>query len=155
MVLGRIYEVQDDIASVTSAAALLAVTLPADLVVEIIAAKITDVDNDVTEQFACSVRQATGTAAGGASVTPAPFVTGDTAASVTCLSASGAAITGLTITGREFGRYAAPLLVGWHWNPIDGDGSVFSPSAIIVVQTVAAITTSTIHVYLKFREIGG
>lgn len=155
MTLGRLYTIEDNVASVTSGAALLAGTLPSDLCVEVIEAHITDVDNDTSEQFEGSLQQATGTAAGGASVTPAVHITTDTATSVTFLSASGAAITGLTITGRDFGRQSQPLIVGWHYTPIDGTGPIFSPSAIMVVQTTTSITSSTLSVRLVYKEIGG
>jgi len=155
MTAGRIYEVEDSIATVTSAAILLALTLPADICVEVLEASITIEDVDTSEQFSAALDRATGTAAGGAAVVALPLNTGDVATSVTELSASGAAITGLTAQNELFGSRAQPSVVGWHYKPAGDEARVFSPSQVIILRTLSTIASSTVRVYMKFKEIGG
>ena len=152
--IGRLYEVEDSIATVTSAAILLALTVPADMVVQIVEASVT-VDLDSSEQLIAALDRATGTAGGGAAVVALPLMKGDAATTVVELSASGAAISGLTAQNELFGSEVAPSVVGWHYKPLDGEGRVYSPSDVIILSTLATITSATVRVKVIFKEIGG
>ena len=152
--IGRLYEVEDSIATVTSAAILLALTVPADMVVQIVEASVT-VDLDSSEQLIATLDRATGTAGGGVAVVALPLVFGDVATSVVELSASGGAITGLTAQNELFGAEVAPSVVGWHYKPLDGEGKLFSPAQVIILSTLASITSATVRVRVVFKEIGG
>jgi len=150
----RLYEVEDSIATVTVAAILLALTVPADMCVQVMEASVTASLN-TSEQVEAALDRATGTAAGGAAVVAKPLETGQVATSVTELSASGAAITGLSAQNELMGAEYAPSVVGWHYKPTDGSGRIFSPSQVIIISTLATITSATVRVRCVFREIGG
>ena len=152
--IGRVYEVEDSVASVTAAKILLALTVPADMVVQIIEASLT-VDLDTSEQLIAALDRATGTAAGGAAVIAQPLVKGSIATSVVELSAQGAPITGLSAQNELTGAAVIPSVVGWHYKPLDGMGRIYSPSDIIILSNLNTITSATVRVRCIFMEIGG
>ncbi len=151
--LGRYYEVEDTIASVTVAAQMLALTVPADMSVQIVEASLTT-DLDASEQIQGALDRGVGTAAGGAVVVALPLLFGDVATSVVELSASGAAITGATQQDELFGAEFGPTPVGWHYKPIDGQGKIYSPAQIILIRNLGTISTTTVRVRCVFKEIG-
>lgn len=152
--LGRYYEVEDSIATVTSAATLLALTLPADLSAQVVEASITtSLSNN--EQFAAALDTSSAAATGGGAVVAIPLIKGSIATSVTELSASAAAITGVVAENILVGAEYAPSVVGWHYKPLDGEGLVLSPLQILILSTLTAISSATVRVRVVFKEIGG
>ena len=151
MSIGNIYEVEDEVTLITTAAILLGFTLQSDHVVQIISASAVLVSGGAdTEQLVCTLDRGTSALTGGTSVTPSP-VNGHNTASVTALSNP----AGGTAANEFEGASSGPSITGWHYNPNQDEGRIFSPSEVVVLKTLATITQATLRVRIRFAEIGG
>ena len=141
--------------SEASASTLVLVEFPADVAAELISVTVTDTNNDANEAIEIVLEQVvTKGAPAGTSVTPDPVETGQAASGATVLA-------NLTTepdayAGRQFGRQGASLLNGYYWEPIDPRRRPrFSPSALVGVRLLQAITATELAITVVWDEIGG
>jgi hypothetical protein len=152
-----VYVLRDTITAVTTAKELLYIQVPSDSVVEILSARVTCQDEDTSEQMFVTLARATGTQAGGDSLTPEPLETGSVASGCTCKGGN-TAITGLTQQGdsQAIASHGANKLAGWQYLPLPEERHILSPSTQLTLELIDDLANSSdLSCEIVYREIGG
>jgi len=142
-------------AGVTAAKSLIHITVPADSVIEILSASITNSDIDATEQLEAGVYHVTTIGAPvGTAITPEKHETGDAASGVT-------AIGNLTTEPTTYNTIALDHqgfsnLNGYRYDPLPEERPIVSPSGAFGLRLLAAPDGATnLIAQVVYREIGG
>ena len=142
--------------ALTNASTLLYITAPADMVVEIISARVVAPDNDTNEQLDLGLNAITSLGTPNATtVTPGNHEVGDAASTVTSkgeVTASEPTYSSTRVIGRGDG---ASSLGGWHHRPDRDERIVLSPSESWGLRLFTAITAKSLACEITYREIGG
>lgn len=149
-----VYTATAQISAVTTAKTLMYLTAPADMVIEVLSAKVTNVDNDTNEQTDISIgRIAYFTTDGpqGTAVTPQPMEAGSVAASATV----GANAVEEPTYSNDVDREGVSSVGGYRFEPTPEERLYVSPGQSIGLRLRAAITSTGLQVQMTFREIGG
>jgi hypothetical protein len=149
-----VYTAKIRITGLTTARTLLYVTAPADKVVEILSASVTNASNETNEQMECCLQRVgtlgTPTAT---TVTPAKSEPGDQAAGSTVkgnVTASEPTYTADTDVGNE----GAPSLGGWRFDPTPEERMLINGGGTTGLRLLAAVAALDAWVVINFREIG-
>jgi len=155
-----VYTANEQIAALNPAAGdtLLLIEVPSDLVIEILSASITNLDNDTNEQLEAGLfRVATkGTPAGNA-VTPQKHEDGDAASSCTVLGAAngGLSTEPTAYDGEPFDLQGFSNLAGYRYDPIPEERPIVKPADLVGLRLMAAPSAAfKASVQVIFREIG-
>lgn len=151
-----VYTLRDTITTVTTAKVLLYLACPADMVLEILAARITCQDEDTAEQIFATLARATGTVSGGDALTPEPHESGSVASTVTAKGGN-SSITGMTAEAdhKAFGSGGANKLAGWEYMPLPEERRILSPSLKMTLATIDTMASCDLTCEIVYREIGG
>jgi hypothetical protein len=156
-----VYTAEIEIAALnpTAGDGLLTLEVPADMVIEILSASITNMDIDTAEQLEGGLFGITtkGSLAG-TSITPEKHETGDAASTVTALGAGNAGMTTEpdAWNSKAYDRQGFNNLAGYRYDPIPEERPVISPSKLVGLRLLAAPSGAfKAAVQIVFREIGG
>lgn len=141
-----------------TARTLMYLTTPSTAVVALLAAHVTNDDNDTNEQMRLALQRITslGTPTATA-VTPAPHESGDQAAGSTVaanITASEPTYGAANVS--TYGHAGVPSLHGWHFEPLTDAQQVFvAPATSIGLRLLADLAANTsLDIEITFREIG-
>ncbi|GEM_PF-7101393 len=149
-----VYTAEIEIASVSAAKTLLLLEAPADGVLEILSANVTNMNNDSNEQLEAGLFEVTtkGTPAG-TSVTPTKHEPGDQASSATAtgdLTAEPSAYDTKAIDRQGFSN-----LAGYRYDPIPEERPVVKPGGLVGLRLLAApATAAKMTAQIVYRQIG-
>lgn len=149
-----VYTAEHDVA-VSGAKTLMLLELPADLVVEVLGASITNQDVDTSEQLHCGLyRVSTIGDPSGTEITPEKHENGDVASTVTATAAL--ATEPDTYDAIAFDQRGFNNLAGYNYDPIPEERPIVSPSSAVGLRLLSAPSTSHIlNMQIIYREIGG
>jgi len=151
-----VYRAAIDITAVTTAKTLVYITTPATLVIEILSARITDQNENTSEQILAELNRITtlGTPTG-TSLTPKPTEELSAASGVTAVGNITASEPTYDAAGNAIARGGANKLGGWEYLPLPEERSIIKPSDTVGLRLVNAIATSTdLTAEIIYREIG-
>jgi hypothetical protein len=149
-----VYTAEIEIASLSAAKTVMLLELPADIVVEILSAHITNMDNDSNEQLEAGLFEVTTIGSPtGTAVTPEPHE-GVLAAGTTATGDLSAEPT--AYNGKGYDRQGFSNLAGYRYDPIPEERAILSPSADVGLRLLSAPATAfKAACQIVFREIGG
>lgn len=155
-----VFRLAQTITSVTTAEPLLYIATPADLMIEILSARVTCENEDTSEQIKISLnRIASGSVGGGTALTAKPTEPGgavSTASGCTCKGGD-TAITSLTSDSINdaIASGGANKLGGWEYVPLPEERHIITVSDELVLETIDTIANSCdLTAEIIFREIG-
>jgi len=151
-----VYRAHHDTSAVTTAKTLLYITNAADMVIEIISARITAQDEDTSEQiFAELNRIATLGTPTATSVTAKPTEEGSVASSATCKGNVTASEPTYDAAADSICRRGANKLGGWEYVPLPEERPIIVPSDTVGLRLIDAVANSTdLSAEIVYREIG-
>lgn len=149
-----VYTASIECAGVTAAKTLLYVTAPANKVLEILGASITNYDNDTNEQAEATL-QVVGTLGTptGTSVTAAKHEPGDQAAGSTVVGN----VTGSEPTyssNTQIGREGFATVGGYRFQPVPEERMIVQGGSTVGLRLLTAISSTALVASVTFREIG-
>ena len=149
-----VYTTSIKISALAAAKTLAYLTAPADKVVEILSASVTDASNETNEQLECALQRITtlGTPTG-TTLTFAKHEAGDQAAGTTGkgnITASEPTYTADT----ELGREGHSTLGGWYFNPIPEERPTLGGQLSMGLRMLATPAAFDAIAKITFREIG-
>lgn len=150
-----VYTAEAVIASLAAAKTVLLLEVPSDMVIEILAAHITNMDTDSNEQLEAGIFPVTtkGSPAG-TSVTPQLHEVGDVASTVTALADLSAEPT--TYPGVGIDRQGFSNLAGYRFDPLPEERPIVSPSKLIGLRLLGnPLSGFKASCQITYREIGG
>ena len=149
-----VYHANIKISGVTTAKTLMYLTTPADKVVEVLSATVTNASNETNEQAEVQMQHITtlGTPTATA-LTPAKSEQGDQAAASTVKYNVTASEPTYDANGTVFQEGDASLN-GWYHQPIPEERVIVSGQKSIGIKTLNTLTSLDLVVRLSFREIG-
>lgn len=150
-----VYTVTYHISDLDVEKTLILLSAPADKVVEVLSASVTNDDNAVNEQFQCTLQrvQTLGSPTG-TSATPAKHEEGDQSAGSTVL-ANITASEPTYAANTEIGREATSSVGGWYFDPTPEERPTVKPSGTIGLRHLGTLGTGFGAVIrVTFREIG-
>jgi hypothetical protein len=149
-----VYSASIKISSVTAAKTLLYVTAPADKVVEILSASVTNASNETNEQVECTLQRVTtlGTPTGTA-VTPAKHEAGDQAAGSTVVGNVTASEPSYT-ANTQIGYEGAGTLGGWYFDPTPEERPIVGGQATVGLRLLTSPSSVDLIATVRFREVG-
>lgn len=149
-----VYTATVAITGLAAAKTLMYLTAPADKVVEILSASVTNEDTETNEQLKCCLQRVTSGTPTATTLTPSKHEAGDQAAGSTVkgnVTASEFTYTANT----EIGNEGASSLGGWRYQPIPEERPIVAGQLSIGLRLITAtITAINAVVTLTFREIG-
>jgi hypothetical protein len=149
-----VYEASYKISGLNSARTLLYITAPANKVVQVIGASVTNASNATNQQLECYVKRISSLGTPTATtVTPSPTETGDAAAGSTVK----ANVTGSEPTygsNTQLGYRGFPSLAGWEYAPEPEERPHIAGSDSWGLYIPSTATSFDAIVRLSFREIG-
>lgn len=151
-----VYRASIKITGVTTAKTLLYITTPSTAVIEILSARVTDTNEDTSEQIQAELNRISslGTPTG-TSVTPKPTEEGSAASGVTCKGNITVSEPTYDSAGDEIANHGANKLGGWEYVPLPEERIIVKPSDSVGLRLIDAIAnSSTIVAEITFREIG-
>lgn len=149
-----VYTASAAISGVTAAKTLMYLTAPANKVVEILSARITNSSNETNEQCLATFQtvNALGTPTK-TDITPAKHEAGDQAASST-VAANVTASEPTYVSNTEIGRQGFSSLGGWYFDPTPEERPIVAGGASVGLRLMNAPTSLDLLVSITFREIG-
>ena len=151
--IGRLYTVAIGGEAQTTALTLIEIAAPADSVVLLERAYISQSSFDTSENSACKIQRITTTGTGDAAV-PEPKQVGDAAFGGTCKTNMSAEPTYTAST--EIIEQGFNVLSGFLWTPASDDEVIaISPSGLLGIMLDVTISSMNLHYGCTIREIGG
>lgn len=149
-----VYTATVQIAGIAAAKTLIYVTAPADKVVEIIGASITDESNETNEQLAACLQRVTtlGTPTA-TTLTPSKHEKGDQAAGST-VKGNVTASEPTYGANTELGYEGAPTLGGWRYSPLPEERPIIQGQETVGLRLISTPTAFDCRATVVFREIG-
>lgn len=149
-----VYEASYKISALNSARTLMLLTAPADGIVEILQATITNCSNETNEQLEAVLQtvDTLGTPTD-TPVTPGKREAGD-AASGSTVTANVTASEPSFVAGTEVGREGFASLAGYRFQPVPEERPIVAPGETIALKMLSAPTAFDCIVSLVFREVG-
>lgn len=150
------YEATIQDSSASAAKTLLYITVPANKVVEVLSAEVTNADNETNEQ--CEVTFSKISSLGtptATTITPTKMEQGDQAASSTVKGVvSGSEPTYTTGPVVEFGRKGFPSLAGYQYAPVPEERPILAGGDSWGLRLLNSPSALKLDVVLRFRELG-
>ena len=153
--MGRMYSVNNSVASLTTAADMIEITAPNDAIVVLHSVHVTqetEFGDAAAEMLDFLIHRGSTTGSVGATPTAAPLEAGDAAF-------GGTVETGNTTQGTEgtvLHRETAHIASGFHYVPTPEERIVISPSGRLIIELGTAPDDSIdLRVSAVFEEIGG
>lgn len=148
------YNAKYKISGLTAAKTLMYITAPADQVIEILSAYVTNASNETNEQIEVALQKITtlGTPTG-TSVTPAKEEDGDQASGVTCKADISASEPTYDANGVVDGQ-GAPSLNGYKFEPTPEERPTIKGQLSIGLRNINSVTSLDVVVQIRFRLIG-
>jgi hypothetical protein len=149
-----VYTAKVKVVGLNAAKTLIYLTAPADKVLEIISAAVTNASNETNEQLECCLQRigtlGTPTAT---TLTPSKAEPGD--------QASGSTAKGNVTAGEptytadtEWGYEGAPSLGGWRYDPVPEEREVINGGGSVGLRVLAAPLAFDAVASITYREIG-
>lgn len=152
-----VYRASIVITGVTTAKTLLYITTPSSAVIEILSAKVTNTNEDTSEQVVAELNRISSLGTPTATtVTPKPTEEGSGASGVTCKgNVTGSEPTYDAAADSICNNGANKLGNGWEYTPLPEERTVIKPSDSVGLKLVDAIANScTLVAEILYREIG-
>ena len=150
-----VYTAEIEISSFATAITGILLECPADSVLEIISASITNMDTDSNEQLEAGIIMVTTKGApAGTAMTPEPHETGDAASGVTALGELTTEPT--TYNTVMIDRQGFSNLAGYRYDPLPEEKPIDSPSGLLGLKLLSAPSAGfKAACMIVYRELGG
>jgi hypothetical protein len=150
-----VYTAEWEIASITGAQTVMYLESPSSKCIEILAASLTNMDNDNAESLEAGLLYSDGTTGTGigSGVTPQTHELGDAAS--TALVTADLSSDPTTLSTTFYDKQGFVNLAGYRYDPIPEERPVVSPSRGVALKLLAAPGTAfKATCQIVFREIG-
>jgi hypothetical protein len=149
-----VYTAQVSISALAAAKTLMYVTAPADKVVEILSAEVSNKSNETNEQLECTFQRVTtlGTPTA-TTLTPSKHENGDQAAGST-VKGDVTASEPTYGTNTEIGRAGFASLAGWRFDPVPEERPIIPGQGTLGLRMLSTPTAFDAVVRITFREVG-
>lgn len=150
------YEASVKVSGVTQAQTLIYITVPANKVVEVLSAEITDASNETNEQCEGTLQliSALGTPTA-ATITPSKLEQGDQAAGSTVKGpVTASEPTYSSGPNVEVGRKGFATLAGYQYAPIPEERPILAGGASWGLRLLNNPSSADLVAVLRFRELG-
>lgn len=151
-----VYEASVKVSAVNAAATMIYITVPANKVVEVLSAEITNCTNETNEQCEATFQKVSslGTPTA-ATITPAKLEQGDQAASSTAKGpVTASEPTYSTGPAIEVGRAGFPSVAGYKYAPAPEERPLLAGGDTWGLRLLNSPTAFDLVAVVRFREIG-
>ena len=151
-----VYRASIKITGVTTAKTLIYLTAPATAVIEILSARVTDYNEDTSEQILVELnRIATLGTPTATTLTPKPTEEGSSASAATCKGNVTASEPTYDADTDSIANHGSNKLGGWEYVPLPEERPIVKPSDTVGLRLIDAIANSSgIIAEITYREIG-